>query len=529
MAGDLGNKKASFQKGLELLLKRIQQHQSNAEAALKLMTDLEKDLGDDLANIGLDKDKINAIYEGDKGVLKDIQNSIDAENEAMNKDMAMIAGGSTAIVVGALVLAVGVLAEIETAGASTALVVAGLGVLGAGATVVGIGAKDYDEKMKAKRNDTVKLATLNSEITVAVHLVGQSSALLANVKSARNALDSMVRTWQVLGTQFSAVLSNLDNMSPDDGPFLQSELASSKDDWNDVASTAELIQKQLIGLKVEINPDGPPQAQQDNNSALVATTRSLSARRSGLENMRFFSAALNNQGAGGIAKAVSQHISEIDLATSNLSMLSANAPSGVESQTSAGLSSQASKLEASVNELNSELSAIGHEYRVRLQSLASGNALDIKEAKQTFASLSASLIGLSATNLAVITLALDLAIGASTAIASFQAELNSISEQTAGLTSEEADLNQQIQTLKRKINHDRSIENIVCAFIPGSYWVTHELGDLITDEKRMEGRINSDHIQMEQDGQKTSALGQARDWATQMRLTADALSTHSNA
>jgi predicted nucleic acid-binding Zn-ribbon protein len=106
----------------------------------------------------------------------------------------------------------------------------------------------------------------------------------------------------------------------------------------------------------------------------------------------------NNQGAGEIPKAVSQHVSEIDLATSNLFMLAANAPSGAENQTSAGLSSQASKLEASVEKLNSKLSAIGHEHGARLQSLASSNTLDIKKAKQRLASLSASLVGLSATN-----------------------------------------------------------------------------------------------------------------------------------
>ena len=44
--------------------------------------------------------------------------------------MAIIASGATADVIGGVMIAVGVLGEIETAGASTALVVTGLAVVG---------------------------------------------------------------------------------------------------------------------------------------------------------------------------------------------------------------------------------------------------------------------------------------------------------------------------------------------------------------------------------------------------------------
>ena len=62
--------------------------------------------------------------------MDELKDLIKVDKKAMDKDMAIIASGATADVIGGVMIAVGVLGEIETAGASTALVVTGLAVVG---------------------------------------------------------------------------------------------------------------------------------------------------------------------------------------------------------------------------------------------------------------------------------------------------------------------------------------------------------------------------------------------------------------
>jgi hypothetical protein len=80
----------------------------------------------------------------------------------------------------------------------------------------------------------------------------QIGALVTANEQAVGALNTMVTTWQLLGTQFNAVIDRLqNNTKPDDGPFLVAELETGKTDWDDVATTASLINTQCGTLPVQ--------------------------------------------------------------------------------------------------------------------------------------------------------------------------------------------------------------------------------------------------------------------------------------
>lgn len=60
-----------------------------------------------------------------------MKDEIDAINKAMNKDIGLMAGGAVLITAGVTAIVIGVVAEIPTAGVSTALVGGGmLGIAG---------------------------------------------------------------------------------------------------------------------------------------------------------------------------------------------------------------------------------------------------------------------------------------------------------------------------------------------------------------------------------------------------------------
>jgi non-hemolytic enterotoxin B/C len=246
-----GNNRALFIQGLQILITKIQGHQTNAQAALTAVEGFSGALDTDLGNFNNDLTTGTSIYEGDHGEVKELTKANDALQDAMNKDMAMIAGGAVMIVVGGLMVAVGALAEIETAGASTVLIVGGLAVAGGGGAMIGIGAKNYSDSLATYKANVQTIATDNAEmaaLTVANH---QITALTSAGATAQTALSAIVTTWQTLGTQYNAVIDEMQTgVNPDDGPFLLAELATAKNDWDDVAATAQLINQQCIDLPV---------------------------------------------------------------------------------------------------------------------------------------------------------------------------------------------------------------------------------------------------------------------------------------
>ena len=122
--------KKNFVTGLQLLVSMIEANQAACEASLGELRTFQKRLDKDQSNLKSDDAAANAQYVADGGRLDELKDLIKADKKAMEKDMAIIASGATADVIGGVMIAVGVLGEIETAGASTALVVTGLAVVG---------------------------------------------------------------------------------------------------------------------------------------------------------------------------------------------------------------------------------------------------------------------------------------------------------------------------------------------------------------------------------------------------------------
>ena len=122
--------KKNFVTGLQLLVSMIEANQAACEASLGELRTFQKRLDKDQSNLKSDDAAANAQYVADGGRLDELKDLIKVDKKAMEKDMAIIASGATADVIGGVMIAVGVLGEIETAGASTALVVTGLAVVG---------------------------------------------------------------------------------------------------------------------------------------------------------------------------------------------------------------------------------------------------------------------------------------------------------------------------------------------------------------------------------------------------------------
>ncbi|WP_438484740.1 HBL/NHE enterotoxin family protein [Streptomyces sp. S186] len=247
-----GDNRAQFVKGLQILVSQIEDKRTKADGALDALKSFRNDVADDHGHFLELATKSKSLYEGDKGIISQLENRQDAIRQAMSTDLSIIAGGAALTVVGGLAIAVGLLAEIPSGGASTAIVLGGLAAVGGGTVAMGVAGADFTAKKSELAKNITDLANIRSEIGLLSGVELQFNNLAVANEKAEQSLKSMADTWTLLHTQFNGVITKLhDEVNPDDGPFLAYELDSAKKDWESVHDTAQLINNQLSTLPVD--------------------------------------------------------------------------------------------------------------------------------------------------------------------------------------------------------------------------------------------------------------------------------------
>lgn len=240
---DSGDNKATFQSGIENLINQTNQKNADASAAIDALNKFLPLVEQDVRNLTGDESDVTVALGGENGAIAQLKKQIDADNAAIDKDMAIIAGGATAAVVGGLMIAVGVLAEIETAGASTALVVGGLAVVAGGSVAMGIAGKNLADTKSALADSTKELkidelsyaSTKQANVTV--------GKLVTAVQQASTAVENLQKGWTSLESDFTQVIEQLDTADPDLGSWLVNVLEAANTDWADTLHLAQSLQQ----------------------------------------------------------------------------------------------------------------------------------------------------------------------------------------------------------------------------------------------------------------------------------------------
>jgi non-hemolytic enterotoxin B/C len=215
--------------------------QTSTSSVVTALGSFQTDLATDARAFGADFNTAEATLAGKDGQIAALGKQIDAIHSAMDKDLTMIAAGSVAAVVGGLMIAVGVLAEIETAGASTALVVGGLAVVGAGAGVAIAGGVDYAKQSSALGTAITTKTNLQQQYAATKQINNIVQSLSAQATEAVTAVGSLMSGWQTLGQEFIEFQAALTSATPNLGFFLVAQLNAAKADWDDVATQARKL------------------------------------------------------------------------------------------------------------------------------------------------------------------------------------------------------------------------------------------------------------------------------------------------
>jgi hypothetical protein len=191
--------------------------------------------------------------------IKDYNDDIAADREAMAKDRAMIGGGAAMIVTGVLICVVAVALAPETGGATVAAIgTLGVATIAGGAVMIGISSHDLASKESDVSSKLITIANDQTELADLTTIGTASGDVSQHADSIYGALDTIFASWQqmdnamgdvitALGLPQSELLKWIENKSGQNptyfvmGTILDAQFASPQADWNTAATTAQTL------------------------------------------------------------------------------------------------------------------------------------------------------------------------------------------------------------------------------------------------------------------------------------------------
>jgi len=238
------DKVGEFDDNIDVLNEMIGTNKDNCDSIVKTLNSFTNLISADQRNLTGDHNIMSATLEGDNGELKKLQDEIDAINTAMDKDNAMIAGGAGMEVVGGLMIVVGAVCEFETGGVSTGLILAGVAVVGGGATMQGFAGKDLGDKMDELRDKMGKLCRDRKIVATLKQSTDTVGSLVSNIANAIQAISAIGDQWVALKADLNNVFSALKNAEnrSDDDKTVRVLIKAAKTDWGYAADLAATMQ-----------------------------------------------------------------------------------------------------------------------------------------------------------------------------------------------------------------------------------------------------------------------------------------------
>ncbi len=240
---DQPGNKANFTTGIQNLINQVKAKQADVAPALSALNGFLPRVQRDLALLADDAADVERALGGTGGEIARLKASISADQSERGKYIGIIVGGATTDVVGAVMILVGVFAEIETAGLSTALVAGGAAVVAGGTTAMisaGTELGVLDARISSESQKLAADELLFASTNQAHHNV---DALETATQRGVAAVTSLQKSWLALDHALNGVLQELSVAGPDLGSWLENLLLSANDDWATALKLARSIQQ----------------------------------------------------------------------------------------------------------------------------------------------------------------------------------------------------------------------------------------------------------------------------------------------
>jgi len=191
MAENFDDNKENIVNGLRGVKKKIDKSKENCDAVKNELDSFRKLLNTDHTNFKTDDELIQSQLYKEGGIIDQLKDKKDAYESAIHKDQAMIVGGAGMEVLGGLMIVGGIVGEIFSAGATTAMVVAGGALIAGGAVMQGFAGHDWAVKAGELADTMAELREDEHVQAQMTNIADFAEKLMAEIENAVDAVNSL--------------------------------------------------------------------------------------------------------------------------------------------------------------------------------------------------------------------------------------------------------------------------------------------------------------------------------------------------
>lgn len=251
-----GSTKAEWLSALASVREEADAKAERASQVVRSLSTFHSGLTTDVAAFTRTVTELNAVVNGDNGVLDSLNQQIEELQGKIGGTIAGIVVSGLAVVGGGLMILVGGFAEAVTGGAATALVVGGVAVLAAGAGgALGAGLA-LAGLLDAKGDLVTRGSQLREEVQLALGMKTAFADLREHASVAVQSATAMQNAWEFLGGQLGEVASDLDKGIVGSDAIRGLWLTTANSAFKRAVTDTETIRQQMTGITVETAPEG---------------------------------------------------------------------------------------------------------------------------------------------------------------------------------------------------------------------------------------------------------------------------------
>ena len=232
------------------VMDQASEYKSEADDIGNRLRTLNTNFNTDTQNFKSFVTNMNSAVEGDNGVLASIDEQVGTYDQQIAGAATAIGLGGLAVIGGGFMVAVGAIGELVTAGTSTTLVIAGVGVAVAGVAAVTAGGILLANALDGKGDLLAKKANLQAEVAYALSLKSNFSTIAGSCMSASKAAGEMSSAWDTMGGHMKNLVVDLESGRTNVGAIRNLFLTSAESDVKNILTDNRTIQQQLAGVNV---------------------------------------------------------------------------------------------------------------------------------------------------------------------------------------------------------------------------------------------------------------------------------------
>ncbi len=220
------------------------------------------DLGNLNTNIGADVgffsktvSDLNAVVNGNEGVLASISNDLSTIDTQISGVIAGTVFSGLAIAGGVFLIAVGSIASFVTAGTSLKLVAGGLAITSAGVAGSVASAITLKNLYQQKADLLKQRSTLNSEVSLVTGISGAYSQLGNQAAQAMSATTQMKNAWVSLSSDLDTLSNNLKSGIMSTDVIRELFLTAANQTIPTILQDVDIIKQQMAGVEVNNTND----------------------------------------------------------------------------------------------------------------------------------------------------------------------------------------------------------------------------------------------------------------------------------